>query len=302
MALPDQPASALEVIASQEFYRIFQQVQGPGDIFEIDSSAKAIYLGPDSDVSEITLTYFNGQAPRSTRTASLSTGAPFVGLLDSLLDQQYPGIGQQSRILASVSDIVDPDYIRPPSVIAFTPARRYNAPINIDLVTALKPLPSIPTIRPDRTYRLKVPMNNDSVPDTNDGSTDIVIPIYGRRMVTVITVTPAHVPHATFFYLAALPPGDSFPVAKVLGSFDTADSTDPLTESAVFRASDQVSSTSGLQSPSGQTTITEFLPLNSCKGMADLLIVNFVPNFGMSPPAGYSMLDVFIRVSDKEEG
>lgn len=307
MTLPNQPSSALSVLGNEEFFRIRQPVGSPGDIFEVDSSTRAIYLGPLSDVSEVGVDYLDTQAQRSMNLATISAGGPFVNRLDALLDQPYPGLGGQTgKLLAYPIDNVDPAYVRAVSEESDTPARRYNLVPYIDLICALKTVPSIPQVRPDKTYRLKVPMNNEDG-DEDNGSTDLVIPIYGRRMVSIYEITPAHVPHFVNVFQASLPFGVS-PQAATLGFYQIFSVNSATTTNTVFRASDQNNGApTGVLDSSDPAfpdytldTIRTNNPLNSVKGMGDLLILNFQPSFGMSPPAGYSMLDVIIRVSDRE--
>jgi hypothetical protein len=306
MTLPNQPGSPDAVLGNQEFFRIFQPVGGPGDIYEIDSSTRAIYIGPNSDLAEVRLQYYSKQAGGVDKmeVADVSVNGPFVGRLDSLLATQYPNIGQPGRILAYPVDIVDPAYVRPTHPL-FVPARRYNVPPAIDLICALKNLPDIPDVRADRTYRFpRVPFNNDAGM-ADDGSTDLVIPIYGRRMVTVQILTPVFVGHFTDFYLVALQPGQST-FAKFLGGITKPALSISDTDSVVYRASDQVSQYLSMGNifglaPTGTDNVTEAAPLPRCKGMADLLVINIRPNYAPPPPAGYSLIDLFIKVSDRED-
>src|SRR5271154_733772 len=89
------------VIRSQQFYRLKEAVESPGSIYEIDESALAIYIGPDSDISEVQVTYFNPDEPLGLETATVSVNGPFVGRLDALLKTTIPSTGQPARILLS---------------------------------------------------------------------------------------------------------------------------------------------------------------------------------------------------------
>ncbi len=302
MALPNQPASATDVTGNEEFFRIRQPVTSPGDIFEIDSSVHALYLGPLSDVSEVTLEYWDRQAQRQMQIGNVSAGGPFVNRVDSLLDTQYPTIGQQARILAYPADIIDPAYERPNPTLHVT--RTYNLVPYLDLIATLKEIPVIPQVRPDKTYRLKVPVDK-SDGEGAAGSTDLVIPIYGRRMVSVYIMTPAMTPTVTTFYQVALQPGVAAP-ARELGSITRFSGSVPATDAAVFRASDQINRdaiTELFEAP-GPTTAYNVTgnwgpPLPKCKGLSDLLVIN--SKWDGSPGAGYALLDIYVRVSDREE-
>lgn len=306
MATPNQPQSALEVLANQEFFRIFQPVESAGDIYEIDSSTRAIYIGPNSDLAEVRLQYYSRQAIGDDKMeiADVSVNGPFVGRLDSLLVTPYPNIAQPGHILVYPVDIVDPAYERPTGINS-APVRRFNVPPRIDLICALKDLPSIPAVRADRTFRFpRVPFNNEPGMD-DDGSTDIVIPIYGRRMVTVQIVTPVLTAHETSFFIAALQPGTVQPFPKFLGLINKASASIQTTDTVVYRASDQVEQVVGdgvTADPAMPTYAYQESnrPLPACKGMADLLIINIRPTFEEPAPPGISYIDMFIKISDRE--
>ena len=306
-----QPNSAQSVLNRQDVFRLYQQVLSPGAIYEIDNPALAVWIGPNSDLSEVRLQYPSGFTPDlvdQAQVADVSVGGPFVGRMDALLDTPYGSTGQLSRILAYPVDIVDPAYIRPPASAAATPTRRFNLPAYIDLICALEIPSNIPQQRADRTFRLpRVPFDNAAGGLADDGSTDIVIPIYGRRMVTVQIQTPVGVGHDDSYYLAALQPGTTQIYPKFLGTVLTGAASISQTDSVVYRASDQYNQDQ--VDVTGSTSVpTTFLwtqvtgPLSPCKGMADLLIINLKANFGGGPPpAGYSLVSVFVKVSDREE-
>lgn len=304
MTLPNQPSSVDAVLANQDFFRIFQPVTSPGDIWEIDNGAHAVYIGPNSDLAKVRLAYYQRAAALNQQEiADVSVNGPFATRIDALNVTPYQGLGgQKGRILAYPDDIVDLAYERPTSALS-VPQRRYNVAPRIDLITALKQIPDIPQVRADRTLRFpRVPFQNLGETDTN-GSTDIVIPIYGRRMVTVQIVTPALVAHETSFFLAALQPGTTQPFAKFLGSVLKPAIAVQDTDSVVYRASDQVSQITGTGTTDAPSTFDytqESQPLPSAKGQADLLIINVRPAYGETPPPGYSMISLFIQVSDRE--
>ena len=306
MTLPNQPASDVAVLDSQEFFRIRQDVTSPGDLWEIDNSTRAIYIGPQSDVAEVRLQYLDNQAigGDSVQIADVSVGGPFVGRLDSLLATPYPVTNQQGRILAYPVDIVDPTYERPILGVSSV-TRSYNVPPQIDLICALKDLPSIPSVRPDRTLRYKVPVDHSNGAG-GTGQTDLVIPIYGRRLVSIYVMTPAMTPNTISVYMVALQPGVSAP-AKLVGSVSAFSGSVLAVDSIVFRASDQINRdeiTELFEAP-GPVTAYNVTgnwgpPLPKCKGMADLLVLNVAWDGAID--ASYSVLDIFIRASDREEG
>ena len=290
------------VLRSQEFYRLKQIVQSPGDIYEIDESTKAIYIGPDSDIGEILLTYFNPESPLAIETAKIAVNGPFVGRVDALLQTRIPSTGQPARLLVSPVDIVDNAYT-PPASLAF---RRFNIPAIIDMIAALKELPAIPETRADRTLRLSsVPYEADPVaPPADDGSTDILIPIYGRRMATIqVFANDATIRVA----LVNLLPGQNN-AERVLGTIVLPATIPvvPLNATIVYRASD--AARVGINDPDGAPvpyieadsvgltgiSLTSVAP----RGMADLLYINILSG-GVG--AGTRFADVYVKITDRED-
>jgi hypothetical protein len=95
------------VLRSQEFFRLKQTLVSQGDIFELAEGTKAIYIGPDSDVAEVQITYYNPDAPLGLETAIVAVNGPLVGRIDALNATPVPSTGQPARILANANDIVN---------------------------------------------------------------------------------------------------------------------------------------------------------------------------------------------------
>lgn len=308
MTLPTQPSAENAIKKKQSFYRICQEVGSPGAIYEIDISTLAVYIGSLSDVAEVRLAWLDsvGSPTNQMQMADVSVGGPFVGRMDALLDTSYPQIGQTARILAWPVDMVDPAYVRPTGPGA-APARRENFPTLIDLMCVTELPTVIPSRRADRTFRLpRVPFNNAAA-GGNDGSTDLYIPIHGRRFVTVQIQTPVATPHIDSYYLVALQPGTTQPFAKFLGDRSYASVSVQQTDTVVFRASDQIArdeiTATGTTSVPTTFDWTENAgpPLPAVKGLGDMLCINIKPDFAGMPPAGYSLASYFIKVSDREQ-
>ena len=281
------------VLRAQEYYRLKQVVQSPGDIYELDESAKAVYIGPDSDLAEVQLTYFNPDEPLALETATVSVNGPFVGRVDSLPKTMVPSTGQPARILVSPVDIVNNAYVRPGA-----PAlRSYNIQAQIDLIVALKSLPTIPAVRADRTFRLpRVPFNNIAA-GPGLGSTDIIIPIYGRRLITVqVLGTDVGL---GFFYVA-LEPGQNSP-ARTVGTGIISPAASPRQQAFVIRGSQDVNNwaSSGTINAVAASLTTIQNPIFNETGMADLLVINVISG-GASPVVGLRYVDLFIKLSDRE--
>lgn len=298
--MPNQDIGAVQ--RAQEYFRLKQIVQSPGDIYEIDESSKAIYIGPDSDIGEVQVTYFNPDEPLSLETAVVSVNGPFVGRIDALMATNVSSTGQPARILVSPVDVVDNAYVPPASAAL----RRFNIPAVIDLMVALQELPELPAVRADRTLRFsQVPYDAPTVPPPDDGSTDLIIPIYGRRMVTVtvigngadvqislVTLLPGVATDPRFLGLIQLP--STLPVTKIV-------------RTAVIRASDAARQgvnydlaavPTGYFAESDQPPNDPLLFGAFPRGMADLLLIN-IKSPG-APPGTTHFIDVFVKIADRK--
>jgi hypothetical protein len=304
--MADNTSDVQAVQRAQEFFRLKQPVTSPGSVYELNESLREIYIGPDSDIAEVMMTYFDPTAAdgSSLSTATVSVNGPFVGRVDSLPLTQVPNTNQPARILLAPNDIVDNTYI-PPNSAAY---RRFNIPAIIDVIVALQKLSSIPAVRADRTLRFaQVPYQGQPVGMT-DGSTDLLVPFYGRRMATVTLVAPQAV-IMTVALVTLLPGSPTIP--RSLGSVLTPVTIPPTMQSrsVVVRASD--AARQGVNYDAAGTTIAgnyvesdqpDGLPATAnspqVRGLADLLLVN-VKNNGVAAP-GIRYCDVFIKVSDRE--
>lgn len=284
------------VTRSQEFFRLKQIVQSPGDIYELDESAKAIYIGPDSDVSEVLVTYFNPDEPLGLEQAVVSVNGPLVGRIDSLPAKTVvPSTSQPARILVSPVDIVNNEYADPDTAAT----RQYNIPAVIDLFVALKALPDIPQTRADRTIRLpRVPYG----PGAN--STDIVVPIYGRKMITV-NFTGQH--GQIVFKLVTLTHGGKNRGRALGAAVALQSSPFDLAQGVVIRASNDLGPNAATISGSYvnytvpgpvQSGLVDESPLNQVRGQADLLVMQIVRPGG--PGNVLNFMDIVIRLSDRE--
>lgn len=290
-----------QVLRSQEFFRLKQTLVNQGDIFELEESAKAIYIGPDSDIAEVQITYYNPDAPLNLETAIVAVNGPFVGRVDALNATKVASTGQPARILVAANDIVSNSYASPDSLAL----RSFNVPAVIDLMVALKGLPAIPEVRSDRTLRFnQVPYDTDPSGGGDDGSTDLIVPIYGRRMATVDVISKNPDVDITVSLVNLLPGADTVP--RQLGTITIPGSAPARSRSGVvvYRASDAArigafDAGSGeyneSDQPPGPTQAIAGVP----RGMADLLLVNIKQTNAGGNTTRF--VDVFIKVCDRED-
>lgn len=283
--------SETAVLSGGSFFRLKQPLQSPGDIFEVDSSAAAVYVGPDSDLTEYRLTYYDPQQPTQLQTADISVNGPFVGNLSALLDTKVSTTGQKARLMAQVIDLYQPTFQREFTIPPFAPARSILIPPVVDLIWSFTPdMPEIPNVRADRTIRLS------RVPFLGNGSgdeTDILVPTYGRRMVT-IQITAVVQVSITLYKVIFLPGLTSGLTPQVIQQSPFVAGGVPglpIQRSFVLRASNDVA-----QVFRSDAITSEETPISGVIGMTDYLLISVA---GTAP--GASVLnDLFIKLSDRE--
>lgn len=272
-----QTQASDEVLRGKDFWRLRQQLESAGDIFEIDESVIALYVGPDSDAADLKVTYFDPAQPNGLQSAVISPGTPFNGRLDALLDQAIPATGQKARILVQPADIIGVTYLRP---VLPQPAVIVRIPTFIDLIGVFGELIQVPTQRSDRQFRtpvLTVGAGGTGFPN----STDIVFPLYNRRCWSVeVSRSPSAVSMDVDISAVRLTPGaNNQPVS--LGSMSFAGISVEQTQSLSFRACETGLDSADVQRPGG---------------LWDLLLVNLQTTAGGGPtPAS-----VAITASDRE--
>jgi len=106
-----QPTASQSVLLSQDYFRLFTELESIGDIYRIDTSLRGLCIGPLSDIQTIKAYYYDEQAPGShCKELAVSVSDPFTGRLDARMDIDYPGLGTKAKILIRADDFVpDPD-------------------------------------------------------------------------------------------------------------------------------------------------------------------------------------------------
>ena len=182
--------------------------------------------------------------------------------------------------------------------------RQFNIPAIIDLMVALRELPTIPEVRADRTLRFpQIPFTRGSAGPDN-GSTDLIIPIYGRRMITVQVLSPYAL--SVTLSLVSLIQGTAT-IPRLLGTFVIPASIPAQVRAgiSVIRASDagrvgNFAAGTGEYSDGDIPGTPNGGIIASPRGMADLLLINLNDDSGAVPPAVTVFVDVFVKIADRE--
>lgn len=168
-----QPLASQEVLEGQEFFRLFTELDSSGDVYEMDVSAKAFVIGPQSDIARVRVTYWDPILRGNSQSFVVSVDDPFLGRVDAFDTNKYPLVNTQGRILISPEDILENSW-RPSNVagvVAFQPPR-------IDLLAYLSPPPAVPSKRADfkQEGRLQIGAS---------GTSSLVYPYYRRKFASV---------------------------------------------------------------------------------------------------------------------
>lgn len=171
-----QTSAAQAIRNGQEYWRLFTPLDSSGDIYEAEVSARALVMGPESDISRAEVTYYDAQSANLVNCATISVDKPFIGRLDALASENYQ-TGDRARLLLSSIDLIPPPGFRPPSAGATDPLSII--PPNIDLLFYLNEEPTFIAPRANRVHLLEQLPALGSLPEW------YMAPFYGRRFAEV---------------------------------------------------------------------------------------------------------------------
>jgi hypothetical protein len=166
-----QPSSNAAVTGGQNIFRLQTSLVSPGDIYQSEQSAFAVAVGPNSDIANVLVNYYDETAPGFMNSLLVGSRTPFSGLVLAQNDKVYKPSGLPGRILFSVADFIPQ--------IPSAQADQIVPPV-LDLIQYLSPPPvGIPTVRNDRNlYFQDYP--------TGGASYRLMIPYYGRVFASLL--------------------------------------------------------------------------------------------------------------------
>lgn len=165
-----QPDANQYCLAGYQYFRLNTLLASPGDIYESEQSGHGMAIGPQSDVANVALAYFDDQVPNFVQQTIISPNRAFVGRIDARNDSKYAPAQRPGRILFWPDDIFDENY-RPQGFDPDADTIQFVTP-RLDVIEYFKPQQSLGPARDDKEYVFQ----NYAV-----GRTWIVIPYYGRR-------------------------------------------------------------------------------------------------------------------------
>lgn len=177
-----QPDANQYAIRGYQFFPLSTVISSPGDIYESAQSGHAFAIGPQSDIANVNLAYFDDQAgPTNMQRQVISANRAFVGRIDARNDATYAPSQRPGKILFWSDDLYDPNY-RPRLPTTFNPVTdsiTFVPPV-LEVIEYFKPIDSLGPARADKEF---VFQTYDV--GAGGGTFFLVIPYYGRKYAAV---------------------------------------------------------------------------------------------------------------------
>ncbi len=168
MAFP-QPNADKYCLNGYQYFRLFTPLASPGDIYESAQSCHACCVGPESDIANVVVQYFDDQVTNFVQQTTISPRRAFLGRIDARNEATYAPSGTPGRIMFWAADLYDPNF-KPTGFTVGVDHMQFIVP-QMDIIQYFKPTDAAPQ-RIDKQYLFQ----NYSV-----GITYIVVPFYGRK-------------------------------------------------------------------------------------------------------------------------
>ncbi len=168
-----QPNSTDAVLGGLDLWRLNTMLASAGDIYESEVGAYGFALGPNSDIAQVRVTYYDAAVPQGLQSLLITPDRNFVGFTPALCGQQYIRSNtRKGRILISSEDLYDPGW-RPPD---FDSDAWVQVRPELDILQYFQTPPAVMPPRSDRQFRFQY------LPENPSGkSTYLSIPCYGRK-------------------------------------------------------------------------------------------------------------------------
>jgi len=169
-----QPSSNGAVNAAQDFFRLNTPLVSPGDIYESEVGALAFAIGPESDLANIAIDYYDTtQAPTFMNSVAISVSRTMVGQISPDLTQTYQPSNVPGRTLIRPTDLYNPS-IDLATIVGFPIDDSYFVAPQLDVIQYFNQQPGLVPSRNDKTFEFQRIGNAAA-------TWAIVIPYYGRK-------------------------------------------------------------------------------------------------------------------------
>lgn len=184
MTFPQPNADQAAVGQAAQFFRLNTPLSSSGDLYESAQGALAFALGPNSDLSNVRVSYFDEAVAGGVAQIILSPDRSFVGRIAARNEVTYTkSVSRKGRILISIDDIYNPAW-RPSD---FDGDSYEIIPPDLDVIQYFVNPPSLTSQRSDKTFRFQYP----KLPPNGAKRTIIAIPSYGRKSGSIAISNPS---------------------------------------------------------------------------------------------------------------
>lgn len=173
MTYPQQSSNDA-VTGGESLFRLSTKLVSPGDIYQSDVGGHAFCVGPDSDLANIGVVFYDPEGPPTfVQQIAISPARAYVGLIPARGDVTYQPSNRKGRTLFYSLDLYDPAY-RPPGFAALQDYIQFQTPV-LEVLQYFAPPASLAPTRNDKTFYYQ------DLPAVPGHSSYIVIPYYGRK-------------------------------------------------------------------------------------------------------------------------
>lgn len=247
-----QPQADIYAVNNYKFFRLNTLLSSPGDIYESTQGGHAFCLGPNSDIANINMAYFDDQAPDFMQIITISPARSLTGQISARNESRYVPANRPGRILFWADDIYDPNF-KPRSFVSGD-IMQFIPPV-FDVIEYFTSLPSVVPPRINKEFVFQ------NYPVSGGHTLFLVVPYYGRRY-AFVNFTNRNFTDA-----------NTFGIIGVNYAITDDSSANPYHQETVIRAPAAVAANGG--------TVRQIIK-SSTDGMFDALVFSFT-NGGPAP-------------------
>lgn len=170
-----QPDSNVACTSGLNFFRFTSELTSPGDMYESDQGGYAFAIGPDSDIANVAIAYFNDQEATRMSQVQIGPERALVGRVFARNDSDYLPANRPGKILFWSADQYVPNY-QPVGFDIATDTLVVIPPV-LDLIQYFTTQESLTPKRIDKTYTFQS-FQQSIFPN---GELYLCVPFYGRN-------------------------------------------------------------------------------------------------------------------------
>lgn len=180
MSYPQQDAASA-VVAKQSFFRLNTLLVSPGDIYESSVGGGYFAIGPESDIANVAVDYFDeANAPTFMNSIAISNWSSAAGVIPAVNDRNYLPLNQTAgRILIRPTDLFNPEILLD-GIFGFAVEDQCVIQPRLDVIQYFNQPPSLVPARRDKTYLFE-----SFVTAATGRNAGFLVPFYGRRFASV---------------------------------------------------------------------------------------------------------------------